>query len=64
MPIVYADPVEPPLARRWKASQVLSHHRRHLVALVPVYGRLAGLHVARRPSLNFHETENVLVPSD
>ncbi len=64
MAIVYAYYIEAPLARRWKAPQVLSYHRGHLAPFVPVHGRFSGLHVARAPRFNLHKTKNILLPAD
>jgi hypothetical protein len=62
--IVYPDHIESPLARRWKAPQILAHHRRDLASLMLVNRRFPWLHIARRPRLNFHEAKNIVFPSD
>jgi len=60
LPVVYADHIESPLARRWKAPQILSHHHRDLAPLMPVNRRFPGLHIARRPRFNFHEAKDIV----
>jgi hypothetical protein len=61
---VYAYNVEPPLAQRWKAAQVLTGDRRDLAALVAVNGCLRSLHVVRSPRLNLYKTKNILLPAN
>jgi hypothetical protein len=62
--IVYADHIEPPLARRWKSPKVISHHGGHQTPLVPIDSCFPGLHIARGSRLDFHEAKNIVVPSD
>src|SRR5205807_8240397 len=62
--IVYAYNLEPPLARRWKPTQILPCHRRDLPPFVPVHGRFPGLNLQRSPGFNFNKTENISLPSD
>jgi hypothetical protein len=64
MPIVYADHIEPPLARRWRAPQVLPYHGGHFPPLVPVDRRLSRLHVERTTSLNLNKAKDVFLPSN
>ncbi len=64
MRVVYADHIEPPLARWWKPFQVFPCDLRHLTALMPVHRRLRGLHVARGSRLNFNEAQNICLPAD
>jgi hypothetical protein len=62
--IVYAYYVEPPLARRWLAAQVLSCHGSDFAAFVAIYGCFGGLYVARRPGLNLNKTQHIGIPAD
>jgi hypothetical protein len=64
MLVVYADYIESPLARMWKAAQVLPCHRRHPATLVPVHSGFPRLHVPGRSRLDFHEAKNIFFPSD
>src|SRR5580692_2878046 len=64
MPIVYADHIESPLARKWKAPQILAHHRGDLAALVTVDCRFAGFYITSGPRLHLDKAENIVFPSD
>src|SRR5579862_8866562 len=62
--IVYADHIESPLARRWKAAEILARDQFDLPALVAVDGGCSGLHIARGARLHLDKTEHIVVPSD
>src|SRR3954454_149810 len=62
--IVYADDIEPPLARWWKPPQILARHLRHLAPLVIIDCRLGGLHVTSGSGLNLHKAKYIAIPTD
>src|SRR5580700_1986181 len=64
MVIVYADHVESPLARKWKAPQILAYHCGDLAALMTVDCSFAGFYVTRGPRLHLDKAENIVFPSD
>src|SRR5580658_2037192 len=62
--IVYAHDVEPPLARRGLAAQVLSCYRGDFAAFVAIHSRLGSLHVARCARLNLNKAKHIGIPTD
>ena len=62
--IVYAYYVEPPLARRGLAAQVLSCYGGNFAAFAAVHGGFGSLYITRRPRLNFNKTKHIGIPAD
>lgn len=64
MLIIYADYIEPPLARRWQVTEVLARHVAQLSLLILIDSSLGGLYIVRGTRFHFDEAENVFFPSD
>src|SRR5208283_3679202 len=53
-----------PLARRGHLAQEVAGNQQQLSLFVAIYGSFGGLHVARRASFHFDNTQDVPIPAD
>jgi hypothetical protein len=62
--IVYADHVEPPLARRRHPPQIIAHYLRYLPSLMSIDRSFGRFNVARCTGFHFDKTQHISFPPD